>query len=194
MNNTEEPEIRTEDLLILNDASFHRDNICVVTGAGNGIGRATALAAAANQLTTVALDIDVEGGKKTEEMARHFNGRVVFIPTDIRDDAQVVRAIGEAAKLGSIKYLANIAGMQHVAPLDQFPMDIYDLMHKVMLRGPFYLTKLVLPHMRKSKDGTGAIGNMASIHAHVSTLNKSAYTRECVSINTNWHTDWGRTW
>ena len=175
MNNTIEPEICTEDFLILNDASFRRDNVCVVTGAGNGIGRATALAAAANQLTTVALDIDIEGGKRTEEMACHFNGRVIFIPTDVREDAQVERAIEEAAKLGSVKYLANIAGMQHVAPLDEFPMDKYDEMHKVMLRAPFYLTKLVLPHMRKSRDGTGTVGNMASIHAHVSTINKSAY-------------------
>lgn len=100
---------------------------------------------------------------------------MIFIPTDLCDDRQLERAIEEAAKLGSIKYLANIAGLQHVAPLDQFPMEKYDLMHQVMLRAPFYLSRLVLPRIRRSADGTGAIGNMASIHAHVSTLNKAAY-------------------
>ena len=48
-------------------------------------------------------------------------------------------------------------------------------MQQVRLRAPFYLSRLVLPHLRRSADGTGAIGNMASIHAHVSTLNKAAY-------------------
>lgn len=54
-------------------------------------------------------------------------------------------------------------------------MEKYDYMQQLMLRAPFYLSKLTFPHMRKSSDGTGAIGNMASIHAHVSTLNKPVY-------------------
>jgi 3-hydroxybutyrate dehydrogenase len=44
-----------------------------------------------------------------------------------------------------------------------------------MLRAPFLLSKLTIPHMRKSKDGTGAIGNIASIHAHICTMNKPVY-------------------
>jgi 3-hydroxybutyrate dehydrogenase len=75
MTRIEEPEIHRDDFLILNDESYRPDNICVVTGAANGIGRATALAAAANRLTTVALDIDVGGGRRTEEMARQIGGR-----------------------------------------------------------------------------------------------------------------------
>ena len=111
MINIEEPEIRRDDLLILNDENYRPENVCVVTGAAHGIGRATALAAAANQLTAVALDIDTGGGRRTEEMARQIGGRVIFIPTDLRDDGQLERAVEEAATLGSIKYLANIAGM-----------------------------------------------------------------------------------
>jgi len=44
-----------------------------------------------------------------------------------------------------------------------------------MLRAPLYLSKLSIPHMKKSDDGTGAIGNMASVHAHICTVNKPAY-------------------
>lgn len=44
-----------------------------------------------------------------------------------------------------------------------------------MLRAPFYLSKLVISHMKKSRNGTGVIGNMASIHSHICTKNKSAY-------------------
>jgi 3-hydroxybutyrate dehydrogenase len=54
-------------------------------------------------------------------------------------------------------------------------MKTYDHMQRLMLRAPFYLSQLTIPHMRRSQDGTGAIGNMASIHAHISTLNKPVY-------------------
>lgn len=77
--------------------------------------------------------------------------------------------------MGSIKYLANIAGIQHIDSIENFPMETYDYMQRLMLRAPFYLSKLSLPHMRESSKGTGAIGNMASIHAHICTVNKPAY-------------------
>jgi 3-hydroxybutyrate dehydrogenase len=54
-------------------------------------------------------------------------------------------------------------------------MQKYDLMQKIMLRAPFYLAKLTIPHMKNSTDGEGVIGNMASIHAHVCTINKPVY-------------------
>ena len=54
-------------------------------------------------------------------------------------------------------------------------MEQYDLMQRLMLRAPFYLSKLVIPHMRKSSDGTGVIGNMASVHAHICTKKKPVY-------------------
>jgi 3-hydroxybutyrate dehydrogenase len=54
-------------------------------------------------------------------------------------------------------------------------METYDLMQKVMLRAPFYLSKLCILHMKKSEDGTGAIGNMCSIHGHMVTRNKPVY-------------------
>jgi 3-hydroxybutyrate dehydrogenase len=54
-------------------------------------------------------------------------------------------------------------------------MDKYDLMQRLMLRAPFLLSKLCIPHMKKSAPGTGVIGNMASIHAHICTKNKPVY-------------------
>jgi 3-hydroxybutyrate dehydrogenase len=146
-----------------------------VTGSGTGIGRATAVAAAANKLMTVGLDINEEQGVKTQKMAREMGGQMIFVKTDLCKDADIEHAVAEAAKLGTIKYLANIAGIQHIDPIENFPMEKYDYMLNLMLRAPFYLSKLTFPHMRKSSDGTGAIGNMASIHAHISTLNKPVY-------------------
>ena len=63
-----EPKITREEILILQDDNFNPDNVCIITGAGMGIGRATAIAAAANGLTAVGLDVNEEECKKTVEM------------------------------------------------------------------------------------------------------------------------------
>jgi 3-hydroxybutyrate dehydrogenase len=83
--------------------------------------------------------------------------------------------VAEAAQLGTIKFLANLAGIQRIHSVEDFPIGEYDLMQRIMLRAPFYLSKLVIPHMKKSVDGTGVIGNMASMHSHICTVNKPVY-------------------
>lgn len=170
-----EPGIEREEILILEDPHFNTGNVCIVSGAGTGIGRATAIAAAANQLMVVGLDFNAVEGKKTEKMAREMGGQMIFIETDLTIDSHIERAVTEAAKLGRIKYLANIAGIQHIAAIEHFPMETYDYMHRLMLRAPFYLSQLTFPHMKESSDGTGVIGNMTSVHAFICTLNKPAY-------------------
>ncbi len=171
----DEPGITKGEILVLEDERFNPENVCVVTGAASGIGRATAIVAAVNGLTVVGLDIDEARGSETAEMAKELGGRVVFVKTDLTRDEDLEKAVEEAAGLGRIKFLANIAGIQHIDSVENFPMEKYDLMQKIMLRAPFYLSKLVIPHMKKSEDGTGVIGNMASVHAHICTKNKPVY-------------------
>ena len=163
-----EPKIRREDILILSDDDFSTDNVCIVSGAGTGIGRATAIAAAANNLMVAGLDINEEEGKKTQKLAREMGGQMIFIKTDLTVDEDIENAVSEAAKLGTIKYLTNIAGIQHIDPVEDFPMEKYDLMQRIMLRAPFYLSKLTI-------NGAGVIGNMASVHAHICTMKKPVY-------------------
>ncbi len=170
-----EPRLKKEDILVVNDTDFCTENICIVTGAGTGIGRATATAAAVNGLTVVGLDIDAEKGEETRNMIDAMGGSMIFIQTDLCRDDQIEDAVSAAAGLGTVKYLANIAGIQHIDSIENFPMEKYDHMQRLMLRAPFYLSKLTIPHMQASRDGRGAIGNMCSIHGFVCTLNKPVY-------------------
>ena len=172
---TREHRIRREEILFLQDENFNHNNVCLVTGSATGIGRATAIATAANNLMTVGLDLNEEEGRKTQNLAREMGGQMIFIKTDLTKDKDIENAVREATKLGTIKYLANIAGIQHIDPLDHFSMEKYDHIQRLMLRAPFYLSKLTLPHMKKSNDHIGVIGNMASVHAHICTKNKTVY-------------------
>ncbi len=170
-----EPKIEKQEILILDDNNFNSGNVCIVTGCGSGIGRATAIAASANKIITVGLDINEEQGEITREMAKKLGGQMVFVKTDLTDDEALKRIVSDAAKMGQIKFLANIAGIQHIDSVENFPMEKYDLMQRLMLRAPFLLSKLTIPHMKKSPDGTGVIGQMASVHGHICTLNKPVY-------------------
>ena len=171
------PEITEDQLHTVDDEAFRPEHCCIVTGAASGIGRATALAAAANGLTVVATDIDEVGLTDTRERARELDteGRVETITADLRQDDDIERVVEEAAGCGDIRYLANIAGLQHIDPIEEFPMDRYDAIHDVMVRAPLYLSKRCLPHIRDTDDGRGAIGNMASVHGHYVTAEKVAY-------------------
>jgi 3-hydroxybutyrate dehydrogenase len=171
----QEPTIDRKDILVLDDSAFHPGNVCIVTGAGTGIGRATAVAAAVNGLTVVGLDINATEGKKTVALARELGGAMIFEPVDLTDDQAVAEAVQRAEAAGKIRYLANVAGIQHIDAIPDFPMEMYDAMQRLMLRAPFLLSKLVMPRMRQNGDGGGVIGHMASIHAHICTLNKPVY-------------------
>ncbi|MFC4544272.1 SDR family NAD(P)-dependent oxidoreductase [Halosolutus amylolyticus] len=171
------PTVTREDIHRIDDDSFTERNICLVTGAGSGIGRATALAAAGNGLTVAATDVDEDGLEGTVDRGAELDlaGSIEPIAGDLTDDDDIERIVADAAELGDVKYLANVAGMQHIDSIDDFPMAAYDRMHQVMLRAPLYLSKLCIPHFRETEDGQGCVGNMASVHGHYVTSDKVGY-------------------
>lgn len=170
-----ENPIKREDILILNDDNFCKKNVCIVTGVSSGIGRATSIAAAVNGLTIVGLDIDEEGGSKTVDLVRELGSDMVFIKCDLTKLEEIDKAMLEISKLGDVRYLANIAGIQHIDAIENFPVEKYEFMMQLMLRAPFYLSKLTISLFKKNHDGCGVIGNMSSVHGHICTINKPVY-------------------
>ncbi|WP_256393984.1 SDR family oxidoreductase [Natronoarchaeum rubrum] len=172
---TTPPEIERDEIHTIDDDRFSPENVCIVTGAASGIGRAVTLVAAANGLTVVATDVDEDGLEGTADRAAELavEGTVETVPADLRDDAAMDALVDAAAELGELRYLANVAGLQHVASIEAFPMERFDEIQDVMLRAPTYLAKRCLPHMREA-DG-GCVGNMASVHGHYVTSDKVAY-------------------
>jgi 3-hydroxybutyrate dehydrogenase len=160
---------------VVKDKYFNPKNVAIVTGAASGVGRATAIALGVNGLRVVGADINEEGGKDTTKMAEALGGKVIFTKTDLCKDEEIEHLVLHAAQYGSIKFLVNNAGIQHIDSIENFPMKTYDFMMSIMLRAPFYLSKLCIPHMKRSEDGTGAIGNMCSVHGHMVTRNKPVY-------------------
>jgi 3-hydroxybutyrate dehydrogenase len=170
------PEPTPEQFLVLDDPWLTSDDVAIVTGGASGIGRATTLGLAMNGLTVVATDVDEDGLAETADIAADLGapGTVETVDANLTDDDAVAGIVEATVGLGQLRYVANIAGLQHIDPIDQFPAEKWDLLQDVMVRAPFLLTKHALPHIREG-DGRGAIANMASVHGHYATSAKAAY-------------------
>ncbi len=179
------PELSRDDLLIIEDSRFTEETVALVTGAASGIGQATSVALAANGLTVVGADIDDEGLEKTRDLTAAVDASGSFEPivADLTDDSDIAQAVESAANRGTLRYVANIAGMQHIDAIEEFPMDKYDLLQNIMVRAPFLIAKEAIPHIKSTDDGVGAIGTMSSIHGHYATQRKPAYITAKHAVN-----------
>jgi len=143
----------------------------LITGAGSGIGAGIAGELAAAGHAVLATDLDGEAAAATAERIRQRGGVAQAHALDVTRDADVDRLVG--ALDSPVDVLINNAGLQHVARLEDFPMDKWDQLVQVMLTGSARLTRALLPGMREA--GFGRIVNIGSIHSLVASPFKSAY-------------------
>jgi 3-hydroxybutyrate dehydrogenase len=144
----------------------------VVTGSTSGIGLGIAKALATHGANIVLNGFgDVDAARR--EFAE-FDAEVGYHPADMSVAAQIADMIDYAERtLGRIDILVNNAGIQHVAPVDEFPVDKWDSILAINLSSAFHTTRLALPGMKRR--GWGRILNIASVHGLVASVNKSAY-------------------
>ncbi|MFP9059052.1 SDR family NAD(P)-dependent oxidoreductase [Natrialbaceae archaeon A-chndr2] len=168
------PPIEDEAIQRFDDDRFARDRVCVVTGGASGIGRAVSLVTAANGLTVLTTDIDEAGLEETMNHADRLEVADAITPfvADLTSDSDLESIAIAARELGSVTFLANVAGLQHVAPLESFPCEVFDTLQSVMVRAPFVLTRELWGDL---EEHDGCVGNMASVHGHYVTSDKVAY-------------------
>ncbi|MCJ0824991.1 3-hydroxybutyrate dehydrogenase [Luteimonas sp. 50] len=143
----------------------------LITGAGSGIGAgiATELAAAGHHL--VVTDVNHESANAVAAGIRDAGGSAEALVLDVTSDDSVAAALAAVSR--PVDVLVNNAGLQHVAPLEEFPIAKWDFLVQVMLVGVARLTRALLPGMRAR--GFGRIVNVGSIHSLVASPYKSAY-------------------
>jgi 3-hydroxybutyrate dehydrogenase len=144
----------------------------LVTGAGSGIGLGLARYLAENGHAVWLSDL-VLGDVDQAAAELRTQGRTAHaVELDVTS-AEAIRAAVEALGDAGVDLLINNAGLQHVAPLEEFPPERWALLVAVMLTGPAMLSRAVLPGMRRR--GYGRIVNVGSIHSLVASPYKSAY-------------------
>ena len=134
----------------------------LITGAASGIGRACAVRLAGDGAEVVVVDRDADAATA---VARQVGGTAVTVDLS---DLDAVDALDLA-----VDVLVNNAGLQHVAPVHEFPVDRFSYIVRLMLEAPFRLVRGALPHMYGQ--GWGRVVNISSIHGLRASPFKSAY-------------------
>ena len=149
--------------------------VAFVTGGSKGIGAAIG-AALAQEGANVALcaRTTAEVERSAQTIAKATGATVLGLTADVTKRDELEAAIDEAARrLGGVDILVNNAGIQHVAPIEAFPVEKWDLILAINLSAAFHTARLAVPRMREK--GWGRIVNVASAHGLVASPFKSAY-------------------
>jgi len=148
----------------------------VITGSTSGIGLGIAreLAAAGAHIVLNGLGDPAEMEHLRAGIAGEHNVKVLYSNADISNPDAIAGMISMAeAEFGGVDIMVNNAGIQFVAPIEDFPVEKWNAIIAINLSGAFHATRLVVPGMKRR--GFGRIINIASAHALVASPFKSAY-------------------
>jgi len=146
-----------------------RNKVCIVTGAASGIGLEISEYFAKDGAKVVMCDINKE---KLKVESKRIN--TDFFKADLSKRQQCKKLVDFTLnKFSKVDILVNVAGIQTIAPIEEFSEDQWDIMISLMLTAPFLLTKYVWPSMKKQK--WGRIINLNSIQGLIASKFKVAY-------------------
>ena len=144
----------------------HSGRAALITGAGSGIGRATARRLASEGAAVAVVDVRLDAARETVDMIADDGGSSEAFEADVRVPAQVEEARDAAVDaLGPIRYLVNNAGLVRMSPFDDLSEDEWDLVLDTNLKGMYVVTRAIAPVIADA--GGGAIVNLSTIEAEV---------------------------
>jgi 3-hydroxybutyrate dehydrogenase len=152
-----------------------QDKVAVVTGAASGIGKEIAREFLANGAKVAIADLNIDAANATAAEFDPTGERAMGVAMNVIDEAQVDAGIDAvAAKFGSIDVLVSNAGIQIVAPIEEFKFDDWKKLLAIHLDGAFLTTRACLKHMYAQGKG-GSVIYMGSVHSKEASVLKAPY-------------------
>lgn len=149
------------------------NKVAIITGGGQGIGKATAKKLLEKNISVIIAEIDEEAGKEVEEEYSTL-GNIKFIKTDISQEEDVKNMIAKTVEIfGKINYLINNAGISINKHISELTLEEWNKVISVNLTGAFLCSKYAYPYLKKEK---GVIINISSTRAFMSESNTEAYS------------------
>ncbi|MGE8203235.1 3-hydroxybutyrate dehydrogenase [Heyndrickxia sp. NPDC080065] len=150
------------------------NKVAIITGSARGIGFEIGKIFAENGAKVVLSDLNEQAVKEAAEQLKDQGLEAFGLKADVTKEEEIIHLIHETKQqFGRVDIFINNAGLQHVAPIEEFPTEKFELMIKIMLTAPFIAIKNVLPIMKEQ--GFGRIINISSINGLIGFANKAAY-------------------
>jgi NAD(P)-dependent dehydrogenase (short-subunit alcohol dehydrogenase family) len=146
---------------------------CLITGAGSGIGQATARLFAREAARVFVADLDLEAAEATCRID-DAHGELHPLQVDVSDEASVTRMVASVKKRSEhVDVLFNNAGIPGVGTVEETSLELWEKVFAVNVRGVFLCTKHVVPLMKEQR--SGSIINMSSTIAEIGLANRASY-------------------
>ncbi|MFD0618619.1 SDR family NAD(P)-dependent oxidoreductase [Paenibacillus sp. GCM10027629] len=151
-----------------------QNKTALITGAGSGIGRMTALRFASEGAKVIVNDLKAVDGEETVRLIREQGGEAAFVQADVTIASDVERMVEQALQTyGVIDILFNNAGISGVGAIHELSEELWDRVVNVNMKGVFLPCKYVIPHM--IDNGSGNIINMSSAIAEIGLMKRAVY-------------------